>query len=60
MTDGLPDLRSNGFGVLGVVQSFGDLGAALVAGILWSVSSPPSHSFTPQHGWLFRSPPQDG
>ncbi len=37
----LPEhLRSNGFGVLGLVQSFGDLGATLVAGILWSVFSP--------------------
>jgi MFS family permease len=37
----LPDhLRGNGFGVLGLVQSFGDLGATLVAGILWSVFSP--------------------
>jgi len=37
----LPDhLRSNGFGVLGLVQSFGDLGATLVAGILWSLFSP--------------------
>lgn len=37
----LPDhLRGNGFGVLGLVQSFGDLGATLVAGILWAVFSP--------------------
>jgi MFS family permease len=37
----LPEhLRSNGFGVLGLVQSIGDLGATLVAGILWSVFSP--------------------
>ena len=36
----LPEhLRSNGFGVLGLVQSFGDLGATLVTGILWSVFS---------------------
>jgi MFS family permease len=28
--------RSNGFGVLGLVQSLGDFGATLVAGILWS------------------------
>lgn len=33
-------LRSNGFGALGLVQSFGDLGATVVAGILWSVFSP--------------------
>ena len=37
----LPDrLRGNGFGVLGLVQSFGDLGATLVAGLLWSLVSP--------------------
>jgi MFS family permease len=37
----LPEpLRSNGFAVLGLVQAFGDLGATLVAGILWSVFSP--------------------
>ncbi len=37
----LPDrLRSNGFGVLGLTQAFGDLGATLVAGVLWSLLSP--------------------
>jgi len=37
----LPDrLRGNGFGVLGLVQSFGDLGASLVAGVLWATVSP--------------------
>jgi MFS family permease len=36
----LPDrLRGNGFGVLGLVQSFGDLGASLVAGLLWAAVS---------------------
>ncbi|HEU5266578.1 MAG TPA: MFS transporter [Jatrophihabitans sp.] len=38
---GLPDhLRANGFGVLGLTQAFGDLGATLVAGLLWSLISP--------------------
>jgi MFS family permease len=38
---GLPDrLRANGFGVLGLTQSFGDLGSTLVAGLLWSFVSP--------------------
>jgi MFS family permease len=38
---GLPDrLRANGFGVLGLTQAFGDLGATLVAGLLWSLVSP--------------------
>lgn len=37
----LPDrLRGNGFGLLGLVQSFGDLGATLTAGIIWSLWSP--------------------
>ena len=37
----LPDaLRSNGFGVLGLVQSLGDLGASLVAGVVWALLSP--------------------
>jgi MFS family permease len=37
----LPDrLRGNGYGVLGLVQSFGALGASLVAGLLWSAASP--------------------
>jgi MFS family permease len=37
----LPDrLRANGFGVLGLVQSFGDLGATVVAGALWAALSP--------------------
>lgn len=37
----LPErLRSNGFGVLGLVQSFGDLGATLVAGLIWAAVSP--------------------
>jgi MFS family permease len=38
---GLPDhLRGNGFGVLGLTQSLGDLGSTLVAGVLWSLVSP--------------------
>ena len=37
----LPDaLRGSGFGVLGLAQSLGDLGATLVAGLLWAVASP--------------------
>ena len=35
---GLSDrLRSKGFGVLGLTQAFGDLGAILVAAMLWSL-----------------------
>lgn len=41
VTRGLPDhLRGNGFGVLGLTQALGDLGATLVAGLLWSLVSP--------------------
>jgi Arabinose efflux permease len=32
--------RSHAFGLLGLVQSIGDLGATVVAGILWSAVSP--------------------
>lgn len=34
------ELRSNGFGVLGLVQSVGDMGSTVVAGVLWSLVSP--------------------
>jgi MFS family permease len=37
----LPDrLRGNGFGILGLVQSAGGLGASLAVGLLWSLVSP--------------------
>jgi MFS family permease len=37
----LPDhLRGNGFGALGLIQSLGDLGATVVAGLLWALWSP--------------------
>lgn len=36
----LPDrLRSNGFGLLGLVQALGDVGSTLVAGVLWATMS---------------------
>ena len=35
-----PDLRANVFGVLGLTQSVGDLGATVVAGLLWAAFSP--------------------
>ena len=38
---GLPErLRSNGFGILGLTQAIGDLGATVVAGVLWATVSP--------------------
>jgi dipeptide/tripeptide permease len=36
----LDHLRGNGFGVLCLVQAFGDLGSTLVAGLLWALVSP--------------------
>jgi MFS family permease len=37
----LPDeLRGNGYGLLGLVQSMGDLGASVVAGLIWALVSP--------------------
>lgn len=37
----LPDrLRGSGFGLLGLIQSFGDLGATLTGGLIWSFWSP--------------------
>jgi MFS family permease len=37
----LPDhLRGNGYGLLGLLQAFGDLGASLVVGVLWAAVSP--------------------
>ncbi len=37
----LPDeLRGSGFGVLGAVQAFGDLGSSLAVGLIWSLVSP--------------------
>jgi MFS family permease len=48
----LPDrLRGNGFGVLGVVQAFGDLGATVVAGLIWSALSG-SDAFVYLTGWM--------
>jgi MFS family permease len=48
----LPDrLRGNGYGVLGLVQSLGDLGASLVVGILWAAVSP-TVAFTYAAAWM--------
>lgn len=35
-----PDLRGSAFGLLATVQSFGNIGASAIAGVLWSVFSP--------------------
>ena len=52
---GLPDdLRSNGFGVLGLTQSLGDLGATVVAGLLWSFFSP-AVAFGYAAAWMLAS-----
>ena len=39
------DIRGSAFGLLAATQSFGNLAASLVAGILWTVFSP-SWAFT--------------
>lgn len=51
----LPDrLRGNGFGILGLVQSAGDLGATVTAGILWALFSP-AVAFTYAAVWMAAS-----
>jgi len=51
----LPErLRSNGFGVLGLTQAFGDLGATLIAGLLWSLLSP-TVAFAYAAAWMIAS-----
>jgi MFS family permease len=51
----LPDrLRGNGFGILGLVQSFGDLGATLTAGLIWAIWSPTA-AFTYAALWMVAS-----
>lgn len=51
----LPDrLRGNGFGVLGLLQSFGDLGATLVMSWLWAAFSP-SVAFGYVAAWMLAS-----
>jgi MFS family permease len=51
----LPDrLRGNGFGVLGLVQSLGDLSASLLAGVLWTVFSP-TVAFVYVAAWMLAS-----
>jgi MFS family permease len=48
----LPDhLRGSGFGLLGLVQSLGDLGATVLAGILWAVFTP-TIAFTYAAAWM--------
>lgn len=51
----LPErLRSNGFGVLGLTQALGDLGATLIAGLLWSLVSP-ALAFAYAAAWMIGS-----
>lgn len=52
---GLPDhLRGNGFGVLGLTQAVGDLGATVVAGLLWSFVSAAA-AFAYAAAWMLAS-----
>ncbi|WP_334172618.1 MFS transporter [Sinomonas sp.] len=51
----LPDrLRGNGYGILGLVQSAGDLGATLVAGVLWAALGPTT-AFAYAAAWMLAS-----
>ena len=51
----LPErLRGKGYGLLGLVQSFGDLGATMTAGILWALFSP-AVAFTYAAAWMAAS-----
>lgn len=51
----LPDrLRGNGFGVLGLVQSLGDLASSLVVGLLWAASSA-TVAFAYAGAWMLAS-----
>lgn len=51
----LPDrLRGNGFGVLGMIQSFGDLGASVLAGLIWATVSPTA-AFLYVAAWMVAS-----
>jgi MFS family permease len=48
----LPDeLRATGYGALGLLQSAGDLGATLVAGLLWAAISPAA-AFAYAAAWM--------
>jgi MFS family permease len=48
------DIRGNGFGVLGLIQSFGDLGATVIVGLLWTLISP-TVAFVYAALWMFAS-----
>jgi MFS family permease len=45
------DLRGSAFGLLATVQSFGNLAASLVAGVLWTTVSPKA-AFVYLAGWM--------
>ena len=49
-----PELRGSAFGVLGVVQSVGKLGASAVAGVLWTLVSPRA-AFLYLAAWMLAS-----
>jgi hypothetical protein len=45
------ELRGSAFGLLAAVQSFGNLAASTVAGVLWSTVSPTA-AFAYLTGWM--------
>ena len=48
------DIRGSAFGLLAAVQSFGNLGASAVAGVLWTLVSP-SIAFAYLAAWMLVS-----
>lgn len=48
------EVRSHAFGVLGLTQSVGDIGATVVAGVLWSIFSP-AVAFAYAAAWMLLS-----
>ena len=49
-----PRLRGSAFGLLAAVQSFGNLAASVVAGLIWTLISP-SAAFVYLAAWMFIS-----
>lgn len=48
------ELRGSAFGLLAAVQSFGNLAASAIAGLLWTLASPRVASATWSPGWSWR------
>jgi MFS family permease len=46
-----PDIRGSAFGLLAAVQSFGNLAASAIAGLIWTLASPEA-AFVYVAGWM--------